>query len=115
MEAPCCDPHDRRQFAKVTGVLASFSFVRSVGGLVQHLVEIAATFPVLKIPNWATKLVFGVVVLGCPIALLLAWAFELTPEGVKRTEEVPREQSIARSTGRKLNFAIIGVLVLCNS
>ena len=46
------------------------------------------------------------------MALLLAWAFELTPEGVKRTDEVPRGQSIARSTGRKLDFAIIGVLAL---
>ncbi len=50
--------------------------------------------------------------LGLPIAVVFAWAFELTPEGVKRTDEVPHEQSIARSTGRKLDFVIIGVLAL---
>ncbi len=49
------------------------------------LIQIAtATFPVLEIPNWATKLVIAVVVLGFPLALIFAWAFELTPEGIKR-------------------------------
>ena len=51
-----------------------------------------------------------VIAFGFPVALVLAWAFELTPEGIKRTGEVPREQSISRSTGRKLDFAIITVL-----
>jgi TolB-like protein len=69
-------------------------------------------FPTFDAPPWVKKVCIAVVILGCPIALLLAWAFELTPEGVKRTDEVPREQSIARSTGRKLDFTIIGVLVL---
>ena len=52
------------------------------------LIQIAtATFPVLEIPNWATKLVIVLVVLGFPIALILAWAFELTPEGIQRTAD----------------------------
>ena len=52
------------------------------------LIQIAtATFPVLGIPNWATKLVIALVVLGFPIALVLAWAFDITPEGVQRTGE----------------------------
>ena len=77
------------------------------------LIQIAtATFPVLEIPNWATKLVIALVVLGFPIALVLAWAFELTPGGIKRTEDVALEESIARSTSRKLDFVIIGVLGL---
>jgi hypothetical protein len=58
------------------------------------LIQIAtATFPVLGIPNWATKLVIALVVLGFPIALVLAWAFDITPEGVHRTGDtgtVPR-------------------------
>ncbi len=58
------------------------------------LIQIAtSTFPVLEIPNWATKLVIVLVVLGFPIALILAWAFELTPEGIQRAgdaEAVPR-------------------------
>src|SRR5437763_3850998 len=45
-----------------------------------------ATFPVLEIPNWAIKLVVALVLLGFPISLILAWAFELTPEGIKLTE-----------------------------
>ena len=51
------------------------------------LIQVAtATFPILEIPNWAIKLVIALVLLGFPIALILAWAFELTPEGIKRTE-----------------------------
>ena len=69
-------------------------------------------FPTFEAPAWVMKAFIGAIVLGFPVALLLAWAFELTPEGVKRTDEVPRGQSIARSTGRKLDFAIIGVLAL---
>ncbi len=68
--------------------------------------------PTFDAPAWVMKAFVTLVFLGFPIALVLAWAFELTPEGVKRTDEVPRGQSIARSTGRKLDFAIIGVLAL---
>ena len=51
------------------------------------LIQVAtATFPVLEIPNWTIKLVIALVLLGFPIALILAWAFELTPEGIKLTE-----------------------------
>ena len=51
------------------------------------LVQVAtSTFPVLEIPNWAIKLVIALVVLGFPVAMVIAWAFELTPEGLKRTE-----------------------------
>src|SRR3712207_4281951 len=66
------------------------------------LIQVAtATFPVLEIPNWATKLVIVLVVLGFPIALILAWAFELTPEGIQRTSDAgavpvrPRRKWIA--------------------
>jgi TolB-like protein/Tfp pilus assembly protein PilF len=47
---------------------------------------------------------------GLPFALIFAWAFEMTPEGLKRERDVDRSQSITRETGRKLNFTIIGVL-----
>ena len=74
------------------------------------LIQIAtATFPVLEIPNWATKLVIVLVVLGFPIALILAWAFELTPEGIKRTEDVAPNESMTRNTGRKL---VAGIAVV---
>src|SRR4029079_2510215 len=45
-------------------------------------------FPFLEIPNWAIRLVVLLIVIGFPIALIIAWAFELTPEGIKRTEDV---------------------------
>ena len=51
------------------------------------LMQIATqVFPFLEIPNWAIRLVIMLIVIGFPIALLIAWAFELTPEGIKRTE-----------------------------
>src|SRR5437763_372532 len=53
------------------------------------LVQIATqTFPFFDIPNWAIRLVILLVVIGFPVALMIAWAFELTPEGLKRTEDV---------------------------
>ena len=71
------------------------------------LIQVAtSTFPVLEIPNWATKLVIVVVVLGFPLALIFAWAFELTPEGIKRTEDVAPDKSVTQKTGRKLTVAL---------
>jgi TolB-like protein/Tfp pilus assembly protein PilF len=51
------------------------------------IVQVATqVFPFLEIPNWAIRLVILLVAIGFPIALIIAWAFELTPEGLKRTE-----------------------------
>jgi TolB-like protein len=50
--------------------------------------------------------------MGFPVALVIAWAFELTPEGLKREAEVDPAESVRHSTGRKLDFAIIGLLVI---
>jgi TolB-like protein/Tfp pilus assembly protein PilF len=67
------------------------------------LIQIATqVFPFFEIPVWAVRVVVLLLVLGFPVALILAWAFELTPEGIKRTEEVPLHESIRRRTGRKL-------------
>jgi len=49
---------------------------------------IAQVFPVFDVPNWAVRLVILIIIIGFPVALALAWAFELTPEGLKRTEDV---------------------------
>ena len=48
-------------------------------------------FPFLEIPNWAIRLVIMLLIIGFPVALILAWAFELTPEGIKLTESADRE------------------------
>src|SRR6266480_2097844 len=51
------------------------------------LIQVATqVFPFLEIPNWAIRLVILLTALGFPVALIIAWAFELTPEGIKRTE-----------------------------
>src|SRR5215471_11950112 len=48
---------------------------------------IAQVLPVFEVPNWAIRLVVLLIIIGFPIALIIAWAFEVTPEGIKRTEE----------------------------
>src|ERR1700716_178242 len=45
-------------------------------------------FPIFEIPNWALRLIVLAIIIGFPIALVIAWAFELTPEGIKHTEDV---------------------------
>src|SRR5438045_4492034 len=67
------------------------------------LIQIATqVFPFFDIPIWAIRVVILLLVLGFPVALVLAWAFELTAEGFKRTEEVPLHKSIRHHTGRKI-------------
>ena len=58
---------------------------------------IAQVFPVFDIPNWAVRLIVLVLVIGFPIALVIAWAFELTPEGLKRTEDVDLDATKKRA------------------
>ena len=77
------------------------------------LIEIAATIlPLFEAPDWIAQVFTFFVILGFPLALVLSWAYELTPEGMKRSHEVSAAESITHSTGRKLDFAIIGALVL---
>ena len=68
--------------------------------------------PILGLPGWAPKLIFVILAVGFVPALIFAWAFELTPEGIKKEKDVDRSESITHHTGRKLDFAIIAVLVL---
>ncbi|MGA9575291.1 MAG: hypothetical protein WBS20_15230 [Lysobacterales bacterium] len=63
-------------------------------------------------PDWVMKIFLGFLVIGFPLALFFAWAFELTPEGVKREKNVDRSQSITNQTGQKLNHAIMIVMAL---
>jgi TolB-like protein/Tfp pilus assembly protein PilF len=77
------------------------------------LMQIASQiFPFFEIPNWAVRLVVLLLVIGFPVAVILAWAFELTPEGIKRAEDVDLSPTLTRKTGRKLDFFIIAVLLL---
>jgi TolB-like protein len=77
------------------------------------LIQVASTvLPTFDAPRWAVQTLTFVVILGYPVALVLAWVYELTPEGIKRTADVPAGQSITPATGQKLNYVIIGALAL---
>ena len=67
---------------------------------------LAQVLPVFSVPNWVIQLIVLLIILGLPIALGLAWAFELTPEGLKRTEEVD-EAAAARHKKRAWLYVVI--------
>jgi serine/threonine-protein kinase len=93
---------------KRRNVLRVAAFYAAAGWL---LVQIATqVLPVFDAPTWTMRVVVVAVVLGFPFALVFSWFYELTPEGLKRENEIDRSQSITRSTGRKLDRWIIGVL-----
>ncbi|MCZ6716353.1 MAG: adenylyl cyclase, partial [Gammaproteobacteria bacterium] len=69
-------------------------------------------FPALHVPDWAISITAALILIGFPFALIFAWAFEITPEGIKREKDVDRSDSITTHTGRKLDFMIIGALVI---
>jgi TolB-like protein/Tfp pilus assembly protein PilF len=69
-------------------------------------------FPALRLPDWTPTLLVAFLILGFPLVVIFAWAFELTPDGVTRTKEVPEDQSITADTGRKINYMIIGILAV---
>jgi len=95
----------RRNVVRVAGVYAVAGWV---------LVQIATTLEdSMNLPAWFDGVVVALLIIGLPLALILAWAFELTPDGVVRTEDVPEGQSVTANTGRKLDYAIIaGIVVL---
>ena len=63
-------------------------------------------------PDWVFKTILLICALGAPVVLIFAWAFEMTPEGLKREKDVDRSRSVTHVTGRKLDHTIIFVLVL---
>jgi len=76
------------------------------------LVEIASTvLPTFEAPQWVLQTITFVVFLGFPLALILSWAYEMTPEGIKAAADVPRD-SITPATGQRLNYVILGLVVL---
>src|SRR5438094_1773636 len=69
-------------------------------------------FPTFEAPPWVMKVFVTAVILGFPVALILAWAFELTPEGIKRAEEVTTQKSKIPKAGRKWTAIIVVAAVL---
>src|SRR6266487_1738868 len=72
-------------------------------------------FPTFEAPSWVMKVFVTAVILGFPVALILAWAFDLTPEGLKRSDEVPQTQAIAPKAGKKWTAIIVAAAVLAAS
>src|SRR5438477_11474617 len=76
------------------------------------LTQVASTvLPMFGAPEWLPRSIVTLLVIGFVPALIFSWAFELTPQGLKRDEDVPLEQSIASQTGRRVNRLIKAVLV----
>ncbi|MGB0347555.1 MAG: tetratricopeptide repeat protein, partial [Balneolaceae bacterium] len=75
------------------------------------IIQIATSvFPAFEFPQWTIQFVISLTAIGFPIALIFAWAFELTPEGIKKSAEVEITESVTSNTGKKLNRVIISVL-----
>ena len=79
-----------------------------VGWLIMQAGEVMA--PALNLPDWINSALAFFLILGFPLALIFAWAFEMTPDGIKKEKDVDRSQSITNVTGQKLNYTIIGLL-----
>ena len=77
------------------------------------ITQVAATLlPVFEAPGWLMKTIVGILALGFIPAMVFAWVFELTPDGLKRDSDVVPEQSIAPQTAQKMNRLIVALLVL---
>lgn len=88
----------RRNVIRVAGVYIVVGWI---------LVQVATALEEsLGLPEWFDGTIVALLLIGLPIAVIFAWAFELTPEGVVRTEAVPDGHSITSETGRKLDFAL---------
>ncbi|MGB5256488.1 MAG: tetratricopeptide repeat protein [Woeseiaceae bacterium] len=94
----------RRNVAKVALVYII------AGWLTMQVVDVM--FPALKLPEWLISAVAAFVIIGFPFALIFAWAFEMTPEGIKRDKDVDRSKSITAQTSGKLNRTAIIILVV---
>jgi hypothetical protein len=69
-------------------------------------------FPRIGLEDSAITLIIALLAVGFIPALIFAWAYELTAEGIRKEKDVDRSRSIAHSTGRKLDFSIIGILAI---
>ncbi|MCH7510631.1 MAG: hypothetical protein IIB68_12470 [Proteobacteria bacterium] len=89
----------RRNVFRVAAAYAAIGWLLAeIGGLL---------FATFEAPGWVMKVYTTLIILGFPLALFLAWAFEITPEGIKREHEIDRSESMTHQTGQRLNTIII--------
>lgn len=81
-----------------------------LGWLIIQVTDTVA--PALKLPDWTLTFVTWIGIIGFPVAIFFAWAYELTPSGIKPESEVDRGKSITHQTGRQLNIVVIALLVV---
>lgn len=79
-----------------------------VGWIIMQVTDLVV--PVLHLPEWVTTLVLFLLLVGFPVALILAWAYEITPNGIKRTKDLPSGRSPDQVAGRRLDFLVIALL-----
>jgi len=81
-----------------------------VGWLIMQAGDTMA--PALHLPEWVNSLLAFFLILGFPLAMFFSWAYEMTPDGIKKEIEIDRSKSTTHLTSRKLDFMIIGVLAV---
>jgi len=81
-----------------------------VGWLIMQAGEVMS--PALNLPGWVNSMLAFFLILGFPLAMFFAWAFEMTPEGLRKEGDVDRSQSVVQATGQKLNYTIIALLAV---
>ena len=94
----------RRNVFKVAAayLIVSWLILQIIGSIV----------PIIEAPEWVSKAILMFLIAGFPIALLFAWVFELTPEGIKKESEISQENSIAQHTAKKLDYITISGMFL---
>src|SRR5438034_9549245 len=68
---------------------------------------IAQVFPIFDVPNWVIRLIVLLIIIGLPVALVLAWMFELTPQGLKRTETADAMPAAAHQKKRAWSYVVV--------
>ena len=94
----------RRNVFKVAVAYTVFSWL---------VAQVAATLEEgLGLPEWFDTVILSILIIGFPIAIIISWAYEVTPEGLKKTEDVDLEVSKTAETGKRLNMLTIGAVVV---
>src|SRR5262249_57743326 len=72
----------------------------------------STVLPMFGAPDWLPRTIVILLAIGFVPTLVFSWIYELTPQGIKRDADVPAERSIGHVTGRRIDFAIIAVLLV---